>query len=233
VRERAVLDGLLPLYQAVAHGCQAGRFEDACVDVYRDRIKRGTAGSHAHYSRAKLGLLGLDLAAVACFFVEPWSRLASELTSAAQACLLSEAAVSLRGLNRLTEAREPMRANLALRVEQENWTSCSITTGNLSELELTLGDVPAAESTAAQSVTFADRSDNAFMRQTNRVIHADALHNAGRLDASRILLAEAEALQAEREPASAHDWWTPEGSKRILSGDRYVKEIEATTPVVQ
>jgi hypothetical protein len=33
--------------------------------------------------------------------------------------------------------------------------------------------------------------------------------------------------------ATAHDWWTPEGSKRILSGDRYVKEIEATTPVVQ
>jgi hypothetical protein len=33
--------------------------------------------------------------------------------------------------------------------------------------------------------------------------------------------------------ATAHDWWTPEGSKRILSGDRYVKEIEATTSVVQ
>jgi hypothetical protein len=35
------------------------------------------------------------------------------------------------------------------------------------------------------------------------------------------------------QTAAAHDWWTPEGSKRILSGDRYVKEIEATTPVVQ
>ena len=33
--------------------------------------------------------------------------------------------------------------------------------------------------------------------------------------------------------AAAHDWWTPGGSKRILSGDRYVKEIDATTSVVQ
>ena len=193
-------DGLLPLYQAVAHGCQAGRFEEARAAVYRDRIQRGTAGSHAAYSTKKLGLLGLDLAAVACFFVEPWSRLASELTPADQAWLLSEAAFRLRALNRLAEAREPMRTYVEMKVAEENWRHAAMVAGNLSELELTLGDVPAAESTAAQSVTFADRSDDAFERLCNRTTHADALHHAGQREASRTLFAEAEALQAERQP---------------------------------
>jgi len=56
---------------------------------------------------------------------------------------------------------------------------------------------------------------------------------------SRIVLSE--KLNEAREDAiirnplsaAAQDWWTPGGSKRILSGDRYVKEIEATTSVVQ
>ena len=36
------LDGLQPLYQAVVHGCLAGRQEEACKKVYVDRILRGT-----------------------------------------------------------------------------------------------------------------------------------------------------------------------------------------------
>ena len=202
-------DGLLPLYQAVAHGCQAGRFQEVCEDVYCNRILRGTAGSHASYSTHKLGLLGLDLTAVACFFVEPWSRLASELTPAAQAWLLSEAAFSLRALNRLAEAREPMRATIDLYERDENWEYASITAGNLSELELTLGDVPAAESTAAQSVTYADRSKDAFGRMSKRTTHGDALHHAGKLDDSRTLFAEAETLQAERQPGYPLLYSTP------------------------
>ncbi len=194
-------EGLLPLYQAVAHGCLAGRFQEACDDVYRNRILRGTAGTHAAYSTKKLGLLSLDLAAVACFFVEPWSRLAESLAPADQAWLLSEAAFRLRALNRLTEAREAMRANLTLRMQQENWTSCAITASNLSELELTLGEVAAAEATAAQSVTFADRSQDEFRRMGFRTTHADALHQAGRRDESRSLFAEAETLQFKRQPS--------------------------------
>jgi hypothetical protein len=115
-------DGLLPLYQAVAHGCQAGRFEEASVGVYRDRILRGTAGSHAAYSTKKLGLLGLDLAAVACFFVEPWKQLAAELSPGDQAWLLSEAAFSLRALNRLAEAREPERVSMEMDIAKGEWT---------------------------------------------------------------------------------------------------------------
>jgi hypothetical protein len=193
-------DGLLPLYQAVAHGCKAGHFEEACTKVYHDRIKRGTAGAHANYSSSKLGLLGLDLAAVASFFIEPWRRVAAELTPGDQAWLLSEAAFSLRGLNRLIEAREPMRAGKELYEQQEDRKNVAIGASNLSELELTLGDVPAAEATAAQSVTFADRSGNVNWPIHLRARQAYALHQLGWLDASLALYVEAETLQAEVQP---------------------------------
>ncbi len=56
------LDGLAPLYEAVTHGCLAGRHSEAREKVYRDRILRGT-GSDGFYSSKKLGAIGADLAA--------------------------------------------------------------------------------------------------------------------------------------------------------------------------
>lgn len=192
--------GLLPLYQAVAHGCKGGRHEEAHAGVYVDRIQRGTIGSRSFYSRNKLGLFGLDLAAVASFFVEPWHRLAPELKPSAQSWLLSETAVNLRAVNRLTEAREPMRTAMELFVQQENWKQAARAAVNLSQLEVTLGDVHAAEATSAQSVTFADRSGDPLQRISTRTTHADALYQAARLEESRRLFVEAETMQAENQP---------------------------------
>ncbi len=86
------LEDLQPLYQAVAHGCQAGLQQKACEKVYRDRIQRGQEA----YSTNKLGALGSDLGAVACFFETPWSRVSPALTETDQAWLLNEAAFRLR-----------------------------------------------------------------------------------------------------------------------------------------
>ncbi len=112
------LDGLQPLYQAVVHGCLAGRQQEACEKVYLDRILRGT-GSDGVYSIAKLGAIGADLAAVAAFFDEPWSRVSPNLIEADQAWVLNEAAFDLRALGRLTEALEPLRVGLEMVVSAE------------------------------------------------------------------------------------------------------------------
>jgi tetratricopeptide (TPR) repeat protein len=193
------LAGLQPLYQAVAHGCQAGLEQKACADVYVDRILRGTAPG-GFYSLRQLGAIGADLAAVACLFERPWSRPSPNLSPADQAWLLNQAAFRLRALGRLTEAVEPMRAGLEMRIEQEVWKSAAIIASNLSELELTLGEVSAAVSDGEQSVTFADRSADAFWRMGSRTTHADALHQAGRREESLALFREAEAIQAEWQP---------------------------------
>jgi hypothetical protein len=40
-------------------------------------------------------------------------------------------------------------------------------------------------------------------------------------------------LSKDAASAVAHDWWTPEGYQRILSGDLHVREIEAATSFIQ
>jgi len=193
------LDGLAPLYQAVHHGCQAGLYERAMADVYDKRILRGT-GDDGFYSTRKLGAVGLDLGAVACFFTAPWSTLAPELSPADQAWLLNEAAFSLRALGRLREAVEPMEVSMKMDAEKGEWKGAAISASNLSELQLTLGEVSAAVRAGQEAVAHADRSEDASQQMARRTTQADALHQAGRWEEARGLFEDAEARQAARQP---------------------------------
>ena len=167
--------------------------------VYLDRILRGT-GSDGFYSTNKLGAIGADLAAVAAFFDEPWSRVSPNLSEADQAWLLNEAAFSLRALGRLTEALQPMRAGLEMRVQQKNWKNAAISASNLSELEVTLGRLTDAVADARQSITHADQSGDAF--RANGQSH----HGGGRLAPvrparrSRLALRRSRTDAEERQP---------------------------------
>jgi tetratricopeptide (TPR) repeat protein len=189
------LDGLQPLYQAVAHGCRAGRHAEVFDRVYWDRVQRGK-----DYSIVQLGAFGTGLGAVACFFDRPWTVVSPLLTVQDQAWLQNEASLCLRALGRLSEALEAMRAGLAVVIDLGDWLNAAIGVGSLSQLELTLGDVSSAMDDAAQAVAHADRSDDAFRRTAHRTILADALHQAGRRDDALALFCEAEAMQAERQP---------------------------------
>ena len=188
-----------PLYQAIPHGCLAGLQQWTFDDVYLARILR-SASPGGFYSTRNLGAIGADLGAVACFFDTPWTTVSPSLTPAYQAWLLNQAAICLRALGRLTEAAEPMRAGLEMRIGQNVWKSAAIIASNLSELELTRGEVSAAVATGQQSVTYADHTEDTFQRMSKRTTHADALHQAGQADDAQRLFEEAESLQAENEP---------------------------------
>ena len=196
--------GLAPLYEAVTHGCLAGRHWEACDKVYRDRILRGTK-SDGFYSTNKLGAIGVDLAAVAAFFNEsssgPWRQVSPNLTEADQAWLLSVAAFSLRALGRLTEALQSMRAGLESDVRRGAWKNAAIAAANLSELEVTLGHLPDAVTDARQAITHADQSGDAGERMINRTTAADAMHQSGQRAEAGALFAEAERMQQEDQPA--------------------------------
>ncbi|MSP39140.1 MAG: hypothetical protein EXR70_11670 [Deltaproteobacteria bacterium] len=194
--DQPMLEGLQPLYQAVAHGCQAEMQQEAYREVYRLRLVRGAE----FYSPNKIGAFGSDLGAVACFFEQPWSRLSPSLTEGAQGWLLNEAAFTLRALGRLTEALDPMRAGMELAAGGEDWTNAASGASNLSELQLTLGEVAGAVGDAEQSVIYADRSGDADNRMINRTTHADALHQAGRRAEAEARFREAEEMQAESQP---------------------------------
>jgi hypothetical protein len=194
--------GLAPLYLAVTHGCLGDLHEEACVDVYRDRILRGT-GNDGYFPSQKLGAIGADLGAVESFFERPWSDLSPNLSPDHKAWLLNEVAFGLRSLGRLTEAIEPMRASLDLDLEREDWMGAARSAGNLSELQLTLGLIGDSEELAREVVTLADRTHDAFLRLVMRTTLADVLrHGSSSADVSTAgqLFAEAEIIQTDRQP---------------------------------
>ncbi len=195
------LTDLQPLYQAVAHGSLAGLHQQAWDDVYRDRILRGTR-EDGFYSSKKLGAVGANLGAVACFFTAQWTTLAPSLSTVAQAWMLNEAAFCLRALGRLTEAAEPLRAALTRAIEQENWRSAAIRASSLCELELTRGEIAAAVAAGEQAVTYADHSGDADWQNfiISRTALADALHQTGRRAEVQALFEAAETMQAASQP---------------------------------
>lgn len=195
--DQPTLEALQPLYQAVAHGCQAGLQQEAWDTVFYARVVRGSE----KYSKRKLGAFGSDLGAIACFFETPWNRVSSALTENDQSLLFDEAAFSLRALGRLTESVEPMRVSGEMDVKMKAWENAATSYSNLSELELTLGEVAGAVGDAEHSVTYADRSGDAAMRMITRTVTADALHQAGRRAEAEARFREAEQMQAERQPA--------------------------------
>ena len=193
------LPGLQPLYQAVVHGCLAGRQQEAFDKVYYDRILRGT-DDDGFFSIYKLGAIEADLAVVAAFFDELWSRVSPKLHEVAQAGLLSLAGLCLGALGRLTEALQPMRAGLEMYAQQKNSMRPATVASILSDLEVTMGRLTDALADARQSIIHADQSGDEFWRMASRTTAADALYQSGRRAEAGTLFAEAEQIQKARQP---------------------------------
>ena len=190
------LEEMQPLFRAVAHGCAAGLHQQALDDVYYQRIQR----SDKDYLTAQLGAFSDELATLAHFFTSPWSTPAAGLTVDAQAAIFNWTGFSLRALGRLREAQQPMQAGEAMRIKQENWEQAALDASNLSQLQLTLGEVTAAVASAERSVGYAERSENLFWRMGTRTTHADALHKYGELNDALMLFRKAEELQQQLQP---------------------------------
>jgi tetratricopeptide (TPR) repeat protein len=93
-----------------------------------------------------------------------------------------------------------MQASVDVRVKQKEWKAAAVNASNLSELQLTLGEVAAARKSGQRSVGYADQSGDMFERMSDRTTYADALHQAGEAAAALALFREAEQLQQERQP---------------------------------
>ena len=168
----STLEGLAPLYAAVAHGCAAGRYQEALEEV------------------------------LSSFFSTRWSKVGARLPESDQAWLFNAAGFCLRALGRLRVAAEPMEAALRVAAGREDWRNASAAAGNLAGLQLTRGEVGAAVQFGRRAVEYADRSDDGFERLSMRTAQADAEHQAGRPKAAETLFREAERLQQERQPDS-------------------------------
>jgi len=76
----------------------------------------------------------------------------------------NSAASGLYALGRLSESIEPMRVSGEIDVEMKDWKGAAISHSNLSDLELTLGDVAEAVRDAETAVIYAIGAKMSFRR---------------------------------------------------------------------
>ena len=138
------LADLAPLYQAIAHGCRAGRHQEALDEVYRNRICRRRRTGQSNSMRSRIGGLGSDLAAISWFFDRPYETPVATLTpsdrsgsSARPALGCARKGASRRRCRRCARACEGDEA-------AKDWKNAAIVASNLSETELFVGEIAAA-----------------------------------------------------------------------------------------
>jgi tetratricopeptide (TPR) repeat protein len=183
--------GILPLYYAVAHGCKAGRHEEALNTIYRPRIKR----DQGYFSTRNLGMFSAELSTLYHYFTEPWKQAIPTIPERDQAWVYHEAGYDLQAQGRLTEAIVPMRQGLSVYESLSDWHMAATCAGDLSDLLLALGEVAPAIESASKGVTLADRTDSAFLKSTKRSTLAHALHQANKETEALHWFEEAEKLQ--------------------------------------
>ncbi len=129
------LEDLAPLYQAIAHGCRAGRHQQALDEIYKDRIcRRRPDGRIEFYASRELGAHGSNLAAFSWFFDKPYATPVAALTPADQFWTLAEAAFALRAQGRFAEALPVMRMALRKAEDTRDWRIAAGRASNLSEI---------------------------------------------------------------------------------------------------
>ncbi|MEA2818303.1 MAG: hypothetical protein QOJ86_307 [Bradyrhizobium sp.] len=199
--ETPTLENLAPLYQAVAHGCRAGRHQEALDKIYAVRIcRRDSDGSIAFYTMDKLGAFGSDLAAISWFFDQPYKVPVITLDESSRSWVLSVAAFSLRAQGRSAEALPAMRIGFSREEQAEDWSNAAITASNLSDIELLVGEVIGAVTTGEQAVALADRGGKPHLMIAIRTTYADALHAIGRRKEAECLFGDANRRQEALTP---------------------------------
>ena len=219
--ENPSLEELQPVYQAVMHGCLAGMHDTVAIDAYRQRILKG----NRFYSTKKLGAYGNDLAALHCFFAEPWHEVVPTLSEVEKTWILTESGLCLRALGRLGEAVEPLKMAIQLSQSMSLWEEAAMQSCILAQLQLLRGSLNDALQLSIDAVQYADvaesvkhhkefrprnatvyrttsieigyKSQSGYLRVLTRARLADTLHQLGRLDESTEAFRKAEELQTE------------------------------------
>ncbi|MDI1451401.1 hypothetical protein [Polyangium sp. 6x1] len=184
------IEQMAPLYEAVAHGCMAGRHTEVLDAVYRERIQRRSL----FFNVRTLGAFGAHLAVLSSFFDAPWFKISGNIREQGdRAHIFAEAGYSLRALGRIHEATEgPMAMALEIRRSSKDWHNAAIASGNLSDAHLKLGNIDTATRYAEESLSFARRSGAEHQIIGKTVMLARVLHHAGNMSRAESLFNAAE-----------------------------------------
>jgi tetratricopeptide (TPR) repeat protein len=203
------LEELEPLYRAVGHGCKAGRYRTALMEVYWGRIQHGRQS----YSQFQLAAWSSDLAALAGYFPQGWDQppMAADaglpgetLREADRSWLLAEASFCLMYLGRLEEALSLRTVDHQRYKETGDWDRFCRSSDNLMELLTPLGRWAETEAVSREAEMVAARIEDGEQRWQRSVEALSylgrALHGQGRLAEARAAYSRAETVQAQAYP---------------------------------
>jgi hypothetical protein len=205
--------GLGRLLQSVTHACHAGRHQEAFETVYWPKIRRGDL----HYSVHGLGAIGSDLAALAGFFEERWTRPVTGLNAMARSRVLNAAGHALAALGRIADALPALEGGLEIDREQKDWHHASIAAGHLVIRQIYAGRLRAAERTANRGLVFARKSKSLAQERSQLARKAYVAQLRGQLRVALEWFAEADRLLA-RMPSS-------ESSRRGIADAHYAQAL--------
>jgi tetratricopeptide (TPR) repeat protein len=143
------LSEMLPLFEAVAHGCRAGVPVRAFNQYYK-RIER----ERAEYQIYTLGAHGLTLSTLSEFFEKPWTQFPENLPDTLRATLLNRIGRCLKALGRGREAIGPLTEALQYELKiPDNQENAGIAAEDLASLHLEHGNPREALRYAQQALS--------------------------------------------------------------------------------
>ncbi len=185
-------DEMSLLFDAMSHGCAAGRYSEVLKDVYDERVLQG----YDYVSTDRLGAYGAGLGALSGFFRAAWEPVET-LSPPQQAYVLHESAVHVFGGGQLAPVVEPFRRAVEI-YDKENmleWAAASAR--YLAEVHCLLGHLGDAIAWALKSVEFADRPNDRFLQHTHRFTLGDVLHQAGQFSKAEAAFVDGEKIRDE------------------------------------
>ena len=198
------LEEMLPLYQAMRHGCLVGKYQQVVYDVYVERILRWedkAKGTLKYYSLNQLGAYIQELTALTNFFSEGWSQLVHiDLSENDQIWLLSQISFCLMSTGQLKNAIEPRSIGLHMEEAKADWHNASRSAENLTDLFLALGRLTEAEQAAQQVIAYAEKSGKLFEQLTSYARLGRVFHYQNQLTAAKNAFVKAEQLLQQYRP---------------------------------
>jgi tetratricopeptide (TPR) repeat protein len=197
--DQPTLEDLQPLYQAVAHGCQAGLYADALENVYAKRLAKRDRKDSAritgwHYCTRAHGAWSQTLGCLAGFFEELWKKPSTQLDEAQREFVMQQAGWMLRSLGRFREAAELLQHALDAAERSHDATEAGVAARNLNQIYEASGDLEKALTHGEQARRFAREAGNKSEELKNLTRLAGTFHAMGDIESATQQFIEAEQL---------------------------------------
>lgn len=202
------LDEIQSLYQAVTHGCMAGRYHEAYV-VYSKRILQGSHHKYEHYS--------LNLSVLKYFFLTAWNQPHNDLSPTEQAALLGSVSFLLMSTGQIKDAIQARQQQYDMAIINESPYEITSAIAELVNLELVIGNLQKAFDLATQGEAWVESLDNRQRKIEMKIQLAVTQHRLGQLEESEASFNAAQELQ--------RDWHEEDRQQRpflgYIQGARY------------